>query len=453
MTSRLSLSAEPLDYSDESEDESGGVPVNAVKRQSKRRRWLGWLPLLLLPVAGIAAYAMLRPTSELVPEISVLPVETIAVESVSSYRVQRSYTGEIVARRRSDLGFERAGTVVQILVDEGDRVSAGTPLARLDTRGLRAQRQELLAQKSEAQAKLQELRAGPRSQVIDAARSEVADLDQQLELARLQAERRQSLYEEGAISREALDRETFNQGALKNRRQAAQSRLDELLAGTRSEQVTAQRARVQQLNASIVRLDVDLSKSTLYAPFAGKVSDRVLDEGTVASNGTPVLSLIEQGALEARIGIPSDQAAQLTLGSRQTLQVGGQRYAAQLTALLPEVDEASRTVTAVLQLNGEGAPLRAGQTARLLMEESQETEGFWLPSTALVPSDRGLWSAYVLGEPGEQSDTYNVARRDVEVLHTAGDRVLVRGTLQPDDLAIANGTHRIVADQLVRLAP
>jgi hypothetical protein len=90
-----------------------------------------------------------------------------------------------------------------------------------------------------------------------------------------------------------------------------------------------------------------------------------------------------------------------------------------------------------------------GQIVRLEIEEMVTAEGFWLPSTSLVRGQRGLWSCYVAvgvdGTDGQQ----RLERRDVELLHTTGDRVLVRGTVQAGDAVVASGAHRIVSGQLV----
>ncbi|MCJ2544499.1 HlyD family efflux transporter periplasmic adaptor subunit [Thermostichus vulcanus] len=90
--------------------------------------------------------------------------------------------------------------------------------------------------------------------------------------------------------------------------------------GTRPEQITAQQARVQQLQASLASLDVALSKSVIRAPFAGRIALRHVDEGTVVGSGQPVLRLVESGAWEARIGVPTHLLP--PEGSRQTLEVG-----------------------------------------------------------------------------------------------------------------------------------
>ena len=136
----------------------------------------------------------------------------------------------------------------------------------------------------------------------------------------------------------------------------------------------------------------------------------------------------------------------LGVGSRQTLRVNGRSLSAVVTTVLPMLEEESRTVTVVLQLAASQS-LRIGQTARLTVKESQAESGFWVPATALVPRERGLWSVYGLGSGAGSG--FEVVRRDVEVLHDGGARLFVRGTIQPGDRVIASGAHRIVPGQLV----
>ncbi len=427
-----------------------------VVTQSQRWRSYRWgvLPLAIALTLGSVYWLRTTAQSESATALSeALPVDVLTVETVSQYATERQYTGELVAGRSSTLGFERSGTVVSLWVEEGDRVGAGQPLARLDTRTLETQRQQLVAQRQAALAQLRELQAGSRSETIAAAEATVAEIQQQLALAQLQRDRREALYTEGAISREAFDQEQYNTSALQQRLAQAQSQLTELQAGARIEQLDAQAARVSQIDASLRQIDVDLDKSVLLSPFAGTISTRAVDEGVVVSGGQPVVSLIELAPLKAKVGVPPAVADRLPVGSQQNLRVGDRPVTATLTALLPELDTASRTVTVVLEISA--TDLTVGQTVRLLLQENQATEGIWLPTTALVPGERGLWSVYVLTDPetphSESTNLYTVSRRDVEVVHTEGDRALVRGTLQGGEKAIATGTHRIVPGKRVRV--
>ncbi|GAX38703.1 efflux RND transporter periplasmic adaptor subunit [Nodularia sp. NIES-3585] len=376
-----------------------------------------------------------------------LAVQVIKLEPVQSYQVTRFYTGEVVATRRSDLGFERGGKVIEIIFNRGQSVEKGAVIARLDTQNLQAQLAQLAAQRSRAVAELRELQNGPRKETIAVARSQVADLQNRLRLENIRRDRRSSLYEEGAISREQLDEVAFNRDALADRLAAAQSELEALQNGTRQEQIAAQAATVAQIAASMADVEISIEKSTLRAPFRGVVGERNLDEGTVVQAGQAIVRLVENLTPEVEIGVPPQVVQTLKVGSRQQVQVSEQIYAAQVLAYKPEINPQTRTRTVVLQLVTTGQTMPAsGEIARLQVEQMVSTQGFWLPVTALIKGERGLWSCFAIAPEGE---TYRIERRDVEVLYTEGDRVLVRGTIVAGEEVVNSGTHRLVSGQIV----
>ncbi|MEL6580680.1 MAG: efflux RND transporter periplasmic adaptor subunit [Cyanobacteria bacterium J06621_12] len=440
------------------QSESDHKPSTESLKSPQKKR--GKFFYLLLGVGGLGLIFLLaRPFSigsskststETVARV--LPVETIKVEPVESYEVLRTYTGEIAAIRTSNLGFSRGGEIEEVLVEEGDRINRGQALARLDIRNLQTQRQQLEAEKARAQAQLSELRTGARIEDINAAKAAVQDLEQQLLLQSKQRERREFLYKEGAIAREQLDEFSFGEGALQARLSQARSNLAELENGTRQEQIDAQRATVQQLLARIADLDVTIDKSTLKAPFDGIVAKRDLDEGTVANAGQSVVRLMENAAPEARIGVPTNVVGKLQVGGTQALKIGSQTYEAKVASILPEVNANTRTQTVVFQLDPSAITrINPGQTIRLELAQEIDTEGYWLPTDALTQGIRGLWTCYVLTE-SEDAENYIVKQHSVEIINQQGDRALVRGTLQPGDRIVANGTHRLVPGQQVEVA-
>ena len=393
-------------------------------------------------------------TSAKIATQSALPVETVPVRTVDSYQESRFYTGTIVPRRTIELGFEYPGSMTRMAVREGDRVAAGTVLAYLDSRELEASLNELQAQRSQAVAKLEEMQAGPRSETIAVAEARVRDLEEQLELASLKSQRRKSLYAQGAISREQLDENMSNKQGVQARLDEAQSQLDELLAGTRTEQIEAQKSSIKQIDANLAKLKIQLEKRILKAPFSAIVSHKLVDEGAVVNANQPVMRLVENKALEARIGVPVNISDRITIGSYRQLEIGEKTYKAKVTSLLPEVDSDTRTVTVVLTLSESIGEVTPGQTAKLKLNAEVDTSGYWLPTTALLEGGRGLWYCYALGKPADnvttdENNVFYVTRRDVEVLYTESDRVLVRGTISAGDRIISSGTHRIVVGQLV----
>jgi RND family efflux transporter MFP subunit len=409
---------------------------------------------LPVPLAKTAAKVPGTPA-----QARLLPVEILTLEALPAYRVTRVYTGMVVARQTSDLSFERGGKLVELTVDEGDRVSLGAPLATLDTQGLRATQRQLRAQRIQAQARLAEMRAGPRRETIEAAQAQVDERQAELALAGLQRRRRQYLLEKGVIAREAFDAADAGVKTWQARLEAAQRRLDELLAGTRREQIQAQEALVAQVDASLAAIEIDLDKSVLKAPFAGTVAKRLADAGMVVNAGQALFRLVEGAHPEVHVGLPPRVAATLTPGSRPSVHIGDDTHQAQVARILPELDAATRTVLAVLTLAapGDRAHLSAvipGQVARLELQETIDTPGFWLPLTALTKGTRGLWSCFVL-VPDTEGDAAGLRteHRLVEILHTENDRVFVRGLLQAGERVVKTGTHRLVAGQRVQVTP
>lgn len=382
-------------------------------------------------------------------QTNILPVKTLTIEAVKSYSTTQTYTGEVAASRTSEVGFERGGKITEVLVEEGDSINVNTPLAKLDTTNLEAQRQGLIAQKAQAAAVLAELQNGARQEQIAAAQANVRDIEQQLALEKLRSSRRAYLYEQGAIAREELDEIAFNQRALTERLASAKSNLNELNNGTRIEQISAQEAVVDQLTAEIKDLDITIAKSVIKSPFNGIVATRHLDEGTVIQSGQAILRLVENTQPKVKIGVPISVANKMQPGSSQQLTINGQEYPATVSAILPEVNTATRTRTVILKLAATAATqVSPQQIARLQVTQTRNADGYWLPIDALITGDRGLWSVYALVE-SESGDNVT-ERRHIELLETQGDRVLVKGTIQSGDEIVIDGTHRLIPGQAVR---
>ena len=151
--------------------------VLAGKKSSPFKRWQLVSASLLILVAGVGigkfdgTIEPSNPQEKAQAQVTPLPVKTTNIQLVKNYQTVQSYTGEVVAMRTSEIGFERGGKLVQVLVDEGSRVRKGTVLARLDTANLQAQRRSLVAQKAQAEARLVELKNGARSEQIAAGKA------------------------------------------------------------------------------------------------------------------------------------------------------------------------------------------------------------------------------------------------------------------------------------------
>ncbi|MEM8944319.1 MAG: efflux RND transporter periplasmic adaptor subunit [Planctomycetota bacterium] len=406
--------------------------------------------LALVGVLLIVGLVALRPwqTTPVVPQpaqepvAQAMPVITVTAERVESYSRLRSYTGVLREARRSQLSFQRGGELLELKVDEGQVVKQGQTLGRLDARHIRARRAQVEAQVAESKAVLAELVAGPRKETIAAKRAELRAQQSQRAVLESQLARRERLLSATAVSREEYETYKFDLQAAVAREDVIQRQLDEMVAGTRVEKISAQRARLAQLDAQLTDIAHDLEDTDLVAPFHGRVAQRFVDEGNVISAGTPVLEIIEDDTVEAWIGLPPQAAATLQVGQQRKLQIGGETLTAVVQSLAPDVQQTSRTRNVILRLAADQQTALPGQVVRLAVSEEVQQPGYWVPTTALTRGTRGLWSVYVV-------DDGMIGRRDIELLDTIGTDSFVRGTLQQGDEIVASGTHRVVLGQRV----
>ncbi|MGE0158015.1 MAG: HlyD family secretion protein [Gemmatimonadales bacterium] len=214
----------------------------------------------------------------------------------------------------ADLGFQAAGRVQEIDVEEGDEVTAGQELARLDTRELDAALEGARAQLEAAEARLAELVRGARPQEVVTAEAAVRAAASRTEEARLERERAATLFEGGAISRQAFDRaESAHELAV-----AALDQAEEQLAlveeGPRSEIVRAQRAVVAQGRANVARAEATLANAVVTAPFDGIVTVKHREPGEAVTPGAPVVTLLAPDDRWVRIYVREDQIGRVRLG-------------------------------------------------------------------------------------------------------------------------------------------
>lgn len=102
----------------------------------------------------------------------------------------------------------------------------------------------------------------------------------------------------------------------------------------------------------------------------------------------------------------------------------------------------------------EGVEAAFGSTVECRFNISNENSGYWVPIVALNRSGRGIWSVMtVVPNDGANQGLGTVQNKIVQVQQFDDQRVLVTGSIAPDELIIAEGRHRIVAGQTVGINP
>jgi HlyD family secretion protein len=205
---------------------------------------------------------------------------------------QLSLSGNIEAHE-SLVSFKVQGRIVDLPVEEGQSVTQGALLARLEDADYRQKVRIDEAAVRVRESNLALTLAGTREQEVKAWQQTVLDAQADLQQKKTDNERAQRLFSKDEIS--AQDRDLADT-ALKRAQaafQAAQQRYNEAVEGSRKEDIAIARANLQEATANLGLSRVNLDYTTLYAPSAGVVTVRQAELGEVVVPGTPVVTLAD----------------------------------------------------------------------------------------------------------------------------------------------------------------
>lgn len=309
----------------------------------------------------------------------------------------RQYAGEVRARVESQLGFRVPGKVVRRLVNLGDTVRAGQPLAELDPADLRLGAQ--------------------------AARAGLAAAQAQASQAEANLKRFNELRQQGFISEAQLD--TYETAA-----RAARAQLDQARA----------QAGVQVNQAGY---------AALVAPAAGVVTSVSLEAGQVVAAGMPVVTVAHDGPRDVVFSVPEDvvDAARQLKGKPGVLAVRRWGTSDWLPVTVREVAAAADPMARTFQIKADlaGAPFALGQTATVRIQApARAVNGLHVPLHAVAEQD-GRSVVWVLDPKAMTVQPVPVMLGDI-----LGNVALVAQGLKAGQEIVTAGVHVLQPGQKVR---
>ncbi len=217
-----------------------------------------------------------------------------------------------------DVATKLAGRIDNILVDEGELVKAGQPLATMQIQVLEAQRDEARANlqqtvNSAAQAKAQ---IAMRESDKAAAQAAVVQRESELDAAQRRLARSETLSREGASSGQELDDDRANtrkaQAAV-NAANAQVAAAQAAIEAAKAQEVGA-RSSIAAAEATIARIQADITDSQLTAPRDGRVQYRIAQPGEVLGGGGKVLNLVDISDVYMTFFLPETVAGRVAMG-------------------------------------------------------------------------------------------------------------------------------------------
>ena len=255
---------------------------------------------------------------------------------------------------------EVSGRIVELRVDEGDRIEAGAVIARLDTEDTMLQIARTRADRATAVAQLRLLEAGSRAEDIrqaraqvDAAAADAAAVDAEVKGAQLDLDRFQALLTANAGSVKQRDDAQARVDTAKARQRAGQDRvrsareaLARLEAGTRPEEIQTARARVAAADAQIAVLEKSERDAAVISPIAGIVTQKLVDAGEIVARGTPLVVITDLDHAWANLFVPEPMVPRVTIGQAATVltDAGGPGLEGKVTFVSPRAEFTPRNV-------------------------------------------------------------------------------------------------------------
>lgn len=237
-----------------------------------------------------------------------------------------SDTNRIVGELASDrieLTAEAAEPIIEILVAEGETVTQGQVLLRQDSTRAVARLAEAEAALGQAQARLDELVRGPRSELITAARASVAGAEDELEFRQSDFARVKKVHALNLASPELLDRAEVALDAAEANLDLRRAQLQELLSGTTIEELAQAEQSVEQAAARRDQVAVDVARHEIHAPVNGIVDSRLFELGERPNAGQVLMVMLPGEQVYARVYVPEHLRVNVTPGLAAKIYIDG----------------------------------------------------------------------------------------------------------------------------------
>lgn len=276
-------------------------------------------------------------------------------------------------RDRISLPAPVSERIASIEVVEGDDVAAGTVLVTLEEARTRARVAALEADATRFEQVLIEARKGPRDERIAAAREQLRRAGSVAANARRERDRVDAVVQRGLLPVAERDRARSASAVADAEAGTAKAALDELLQGTRVEEIAQAEAALASARASASAAAIDLERVRIVAPRAGRVESLPFEVGDQPPAGAALVLLLVGERPHARVYVPQPLRVGLRIGDAATVVVEGhaRRYAGRVRTIRSEPeftpyyalsgeDAAQLSYLAEIELEAEAAELPVG---------------------------------------------------------------------------------------------
>ncbi|MGP4732630.1 MULTISPECIES: HlyD family secretion protein [unclassified Psychrobacter] len=270
--------------------------VSKTDKSARMKKVL--LALFILIVLGTIAYGLYKSNAHSEPEVITLQGQ--------------------MQMQQTSIAAKVPGRIAQIMVTEGDTVTAGQQLVEMDSPEINAKINQARAGKQIAQSQLDKAENGARPQEIAQAKAAWQANKAASDLAENTYQRVNRLYEEGLMARQKRDEAYAQYLATQDQTEAARLQYDLALEGARTEDKSAATAQVAQVDAKLDEALVAKEEANLRSPIAGIVDNVIVSAGEVIGQGVPLLTLVDTNDQWVVLNVTESYLNQFAIGQTFT---------------------------------------------------------------------------------------------------------------------------------------
>ncbi len=244
------------------------------------------------------------------------------------------------------IASEVAGRIASLAFTEGDAVTNGQLLATLDNTPYRLRRDEALAALALAQAQLDLINAGSRSEDILRARAQVREARAMAEAAATDSKRIEILFAQNSVTTKQRDDAVTAAERAAAGLAATEQQLNRLVKGNRPEEIQVAQASVALANARLAQTDKAIADCIITAPMSGIITTKNAESGEVTASGAPLATLSRMDEVWLSLYLPETKLADVKIGRKATVKIDGDpsRYEGTVTFVSPEAEFTPRNI-------------------------------------------------------------------------------------------------------------
>jgi RND family efflux transporter MFP subunit len=404
--------------------------------------------LIAVVVAAVALFGYLPRKSQAEAanaaaeeERTAIPTVTVAVVKRSPADAELSLPGNISAIVEASIYARAAGYVRKRYVDIGDKVQAGQLMAELET-------PELDQQVAQARAALSQAR-----QQLTQSQASLVQFKAQRDLAKITADRFDSLVKRGAIARQDADT------------QDSTLQSDDALVNAADASVGAATDNVTQSQANLDRILALQGYQNVRAPFSGVVTVRNIDAGSLisatgagqgAANASEMYRVAQTSTLRILIDVPQTEAPAIIIGMPADVLVNefpGRIFAGKVTRTANALDPNSRTLPVQIEIPNADGKLYPGMYAQIKFKNHRLTPPLLVPGDAIIAGPAGPRVAIledVAGKPANGNTSKRIHLQPVQPGRDFGAQTEIIAGLSGGETVVVNPGDVVREGNLVK---